>query len=645
MNREFLDHYERELKTLYERSKEFAEEFPGVASRLGGLVEDRMDPAVAGLLEGAAFLAARVQLKLKGEFETFTTELLDMLLPGLLAPVPSFALLRALPDRNDPALAEGIHLKAGDYVDTVFHERGKSGGCRYRLVNDLWIWPYSIEEAEFYSSTAPLQARGIEPGPQIAGALRIRLSLPSADAASGAYAMAVNAARPDHLTFHVVEPMSDGAKLHELLLSRLKRIVIRHEDKTGAIRHSTLPPGALEPVGFEPDTSLFGHDDRVFSGFQRLREYFAFPAKFLGFRLCGLKPVLKHVEASSFELFFEFDESNKRLTSVIKPQSFALYAVPVANLFEATCTPVQIRPQDHEHAVIVERSRPLDHEIVRILDVSAQLTRSKERIAVHPLYSVPPGVMPVERAHYYSSRRLRRRWTEVERRTGLVSTYLGTETFISLKEPKLADEADRVRALNVRALVTNRHLTDKMPLSRGQADFVAVANTAVGLECIAGPTPPRETQFDRTRSTDPREPSGAMFWKLLNILQFNHLGLSGRSGADGAAALRELLLVFADASNPDIERRIRGIVGVESEPVVRKVRQPHGFSAARGLRVTIEIDESAFEGTGAFQLGLVLSRFLGQYAAINSFIETALRSRQRSLFAVFAPEIGRRETL
>src|SRR5690606_21324200 len=52
MNREFLDYYNRELKFLYERSKEFAEEFPGVAERLGGLIEDKMDPGLAGLLEG-----------------------------------------------------------------------------------------------------------------------------------------------------------------------------------------------------------------------------------------------------------------------------------------------------------------------------------------------------------------------------------------------------------------------------------------------------------------------------------------------------------------------------------------------------------------------------------------------------------------
>jgi hypothetical protein len=60
MNREFLDFYNRELSLLYEQAGDFAEEYPGIAERLGGLIRDRSDPMITGLLEGAAFLAARV---------------------------------------------------------------------------------------------------------------------------------------------------------------------------------------------------------------------------------------------------------------------------------------------------------------------------------------------------------------------------------------------------------------------------------------------------------------------------------------------------------------------------------------------------------------------------------------------------------
>ena len=104
MNREFLDFYNRELDVLYEHAREFADEYPGIAGRLGGLLRERMDPTVAGLLEGAAFLAARVQLKLKHEFPEFINNLLEQLVPHFLAPTPSMMLVKIQPLFGDPEL-------------------------------------------------------------------------------------------------------------------------------------------------------------------------------------------------------------------------------------------------------------------------------------------------------------------------------------------------------------------------------------------------------------------------------------------------------------------------------------------------------------------------------------------------------------
>ena len=109
MNREFLEFYDREIKLLRSQAAEFALEYPGIADRLGGLVGDRQDPMIVGLLEGAAFLAARVQLKLKHEFSEFTTNLIDQLAPQYLAPAPSYVLIEALADVRRRGLARGAH--------------------------------------------------------------------------------------------------------------------------------------------------------------------------------------------------------------------------------------------------------------------------------------------------------------------------------------------------------------------------------------------------------------------------------------------------------------------------------------------------------------------------------------------------------
>ena len=118
MDREFLDLYNRELQLLHEQAREFADEYPGIAERLGGLVADRMDPMVAGLLEGAAFLAARVQLKLKHEFPEFTSNLLEQLVPNYLAPTPSALLAKIIPPYADPGAARRAAASRADPIST-----------------------------------------------------------------------------------------------------------------------------------------------------------------------------------------------------------------------------------------------------------------------------------------------------------------------------------------------------------------------------------------------------------------------------------------------------------------------------------------------------------------------------------------------
>ena len=61
-----LKYYDRELHFIREMGAEFAAEFPKIAGRLGMDGVECADPYVERLLEGFAFLAARVQLRILG---------------------------------------------------------------------------------------------------------------------------------------------------------------------------------------------------------------------------------------------------------------------------------------------------------------------------------------------------------------------------------------------------------------------------------------------------------------------------------------------------------------------------------------------------------------------------------------------------
>ena len=84
--------------------------------------------------------------------------------------------------------------------------------------------------------------------------------------------------------------------------------------------------------------------------------------------------------------------------------------------------------------------------------------------------------------------------------------------------------------------------------------------------------------------------------------------------------------MFADMGDSSTERKIRGIRNVDSRPVVRRIRRQSGVGAARGIEITVTMEDKAFEGSGVFLLGAVLDRFFAEYAAINSFTQTVIRT-------------------
>ena len=97
MDPRLLRYYNQELRYLREMGGEFAKEFPKVASRLGLDTLEVSDPYVERLLEGCAFLAARVQLKQDAEFPRLSHRLLELVYPNLLAPVPSMMVAPSAP--------------------------------------------------------------------------------------------------------------------------------------------------------------------------------------------------------------------------------------------------------------------------------------------------------------------------------------------------------------------------------------------------------------------------------------------------------------------------------------------------------------------------------------------------------------------
>jgi type VI secretion system protein ImpG len=655
MDREFLDHYNRELQLLYEQAREFAEQYPGIAERLGDLVAERMDPMISGLLEGVAFLAARVQLKLKHEFPEFTNNLLDQLLPNYLAPTPSAMLAKILPPYSDPKLRDGYAIPRGAYLDATYRERERLVACRYRLASDVVLWPFDVTGAEYYTTPGALQALGLAVGHDVLSGLRLSLTHRTVPRRDDEMPEAESRKKPEtwfagcraaELPIYLLGAESDAIALYEQIVSDCAGVHFRYLDEFEDPVVVPAPKDCLRQVGFDEKDALFPNDNRIFRGFDYLREYFMFPRKFLAFRIIGLAKAMPKLKAKSVDILFAFNKVTERLAAAVEPGMFSLYSAPAVNLFEKSTDRIPVKSNVHEYHVVPDRSKYLDFEPHRVLDVFAHYAGAQDKVPVRPLYSasMDRSAGTADDSRYYTVRRLPRRRTVEERRYGRPSDYTGTDMFLSFYEPAELDGKGATE-LSLRTLCSNRHLTEQLPVGESGADFRLLDDTTLDVVCVAGPTPPREPVVSQLRSRTETASTGTVAWRLLNMLSMNHLGLVERGSGKNAAALREVLTMFADLADNVTERKIRGIRGVDSRPVIRRVRERTGIGAGRGTEITVTLDEKAFEGSGAFLLGAILEHFFAEYSALNHFTQTVINTTERGQIMRWPTRMGARRPL
>jgi type VI secretion system protein ImpG len=167
MSDALLPYYNRELDAIRALAAEFALAHPKIAGRLRLSEEQVDDPHVARLLEGLAFLAARVHHRLDDEFPELTDALLGVLYPHYLAPLPSTAIAQFV---CKPDLKVACQVPVNLPLDT---EPVRGETCRFRTVYPATLWPVEIESVRL--SGLPLAAPANPRAAGAVGVLRIGL--------------------------------------------------------------------------------------------------------------------------------------------------------------------------------------------------------------------------------------------------------------------------------------------------------------------------------------------------------------------------------------------------------------------------------------------------------------------------------------
>lgn len=629
MDPRLLAYYNRELTHIREMGGEFAAEFPKIAGRLGLSGFECADPYVERLLEGFAFLAARVQLKIDAEFPTFTQHLLEMVYPHYLAPTPSMAVVQLQPDPDEGALAEGFRIPR----DTVLRSsigKGEQTPCEYRTGHEVVLWPLALTEAEYFSHTGPVAKPDLSILHRSKGGIRLRLRT-TADLNLSQLAPG----RPDALRLVLFLQGADQLPfdLYAQLLGTTVGVLVQPTARP-VPWVEVLPPSVIRPLGFAEDEALLPYAPTSFQGYRNLHEYFAFPQRLLFVAIDGLGPALQRVSDTEVDLILLFGQRSPTLEGVLSAENFALHCTPAINLFPMRFDRIHLNEGGPEYHVVPDRTRPMDLEVYRVDRVTGYGAATTDAREFRPFYSATDLRHQEEQPAYYSVHRIPRRLSARQSRQGPRSSYIGSEVFVNLVDAAQAPWSGELRQLAVTGLCTNRDLPLQMPVGTGSTDFGLESGAPVrAVRVRAGPSPPR-----------PSHAHGDTAWRLISHLSLNYLSIADTEGGEGAPALRELLALYADLANPDVRKQVEGLRHVGSRPITRRLPGVRPITYARGLEITLDCDETAFEGTGAFLLGAVLERFFARYCTINGFTETVLRGNRGELMR-WPATIGRRPVL
>ncbi|KTB79688.1 type VI secretion system baseplate subunit TssF [Pseudomonas syringae] len=619
MNPRLLGLYNQELQHIRESAAEFAREYPKIAGRLTLSGLDCADPYVERLLEGFAYLTARVQLKLDAEYPTFTHNLLEIAYPHYLAPTPSMTVVQMQTDPNEGSLSSGFTLPR-DSVMRASLGRDSQTPCEYRSAHEVTLWPLQVTQAEYFGNPAAVLGRLAASEPKAKAGLRITLR-------TGAE-LTFDKLGLDNLPLFLHGADEQPFRLYEQLLGNACAVFAR---QPGGDWVERLPADALRPCGFDDRDAALPVVPQAFQGYRLLQEYFALPQRFLFVDFSQLSRAVQRCAGQELELIVLFNSFEQSLESSVGAEQFVPFCTPAINLFPRRLDRIHLTDRVHEHHAIADRTRPMDFEIHSLKTVTGHGTGPDQPFL--PFYAVrDPSRYGRDKA-YYVLRREPRVLSSEQRRNGTRSNYVGSETFISLVDSQQAPYRHDLRQLGLSALCTNRDLPLFMSVGSGKTDFTLADSAPVSaVRCLAGPSRPRASHAHDNKA-----------WRLISQLSLNYLSLSEQG--QGAAALRELLRLYGDDHDVALQLQIEGLREVSSKPCTRRLPMPGPIVFGRGLEITLEFDENAFRGTGVFLLGTVFERFLARYVSINSFTETVLRTTERGEIMRWKARPGRRPTL
>ncbi|POA16949.1 type VI secretion system baseplate subunit TssF [Pseudomonas sp. FW300-N1A1] len=556
--------FAEELRYLRELGREFAEDNPQLAQFLG---DKAGDPDVERLLEGFAFLTARLGLKIDDDLPELTHPLLQMLWPNYLRPLPSMTIVRFEP------LPEALSTRKVLPKGTRLFARPVDGiSCEFRTCTEVNLYPLALHEV----SDAHSREESV---------MRIDLQVLTQQP--------LDSLDCDQLDFHLGGDNATASTLYLWLAHYLEEVTLHINEE-----HFKLSPEAIGFPGFSADEALLPYPRNVFDGYRILQEYFVFPQRFHFFSLTRLAKVWPAVSTDRIRLQFRFSRPMPATVRLHKTD-LHLFCAPAVNLLHHDAEPIAIDGRQLKQPVTPAGQRPDAYEVFSVDRVAGWDAANRAHTG-DPLRVFTPFESfqhEIEHAHGRTALYYRTHIEESQGREGLrhrISFVRGDESsYVNLHE-----------TASIELTCSNRDL----PQALGVGD----------LSWSTEATPTFATYTNLIAPTRAYRPvlDASLHWTLISNLSLNYLSLLS------AEPLKAVIRAYDFAALHDLQqaratrKRLDGIGEAVTTPTDWLMK---GLPV-RGLRTRLKLDQDAFLCEGELYLfASVLSHFFALYASINSF--------------------------
>lgn len=589
---DFLDYYRDNLSYIRTLASEFATEFPKIAARLNINDFECQDPYVERILEGTAFLAARVEKKLDDGYLRLLESLLSSFAPGALVPIPSGGILELSVNGNDEQIKKGNLLPRGTTFDAFIPTVNTP--CRFSSFWDIPLNGVSVTECEYI--TRDLIQFGINDS-NASAALRLSFSVPA-----GTTFSQIDLSK---LLLYVNLPESTVSLLMRQLMTDIADFYVS-EKNTDYEKILTDKP-IIKLPSVNKGFSSFSGIKRNVDGLRLLQNFLVYPAFFKFFEIENAKSLFQK-EAATLNLLITFKRRENDLVSEVSPSCIKMNCLPVLNLFPRRSDRTFLDKEAYEYQIVPDRTSPKDYEVFYVKELEFFNDRNETIMSASNFYD--EDILKNNKKNFFSTHRRR---SLFEAKNKQRSSYAGSEVFISFTAEEPDETATQFAA---QTICTNRDL----PLLL-MPDMPLTANTPLiqAVRFLTRPTKPEYPLIQHGNKTD---------WNKISHIMFNLSAMLWQNGSFPLDILKSVLASYTLRPQEEMDRMLYGMLSLTGEPTTFRFIKNGAVFFESGWKLKLTLDEKAYAGIGFYSFALVLKEFLMSFTPINSLLEINLYTQQ-----------------